>query len=212
MSRTRFRRAVFLDRDGTIARDVSYCRSPEEFQLLPDAGKAIRLMNRAGLLVVVVTNQSGIARGFLTIQTLEAIHEKMRRELGISKAQIDAIYVCPHHPDAGCPCRKPGIALFRRASQELRVSLEESYMVGDRMLDVLSGRSAGARAILVRSGHKPEPPSGVVPDYEASTLLEVAEWILEQERRRVHDRKSRMGGRAPAAGGRSRAAEGVAAG
>lgn len=174
--------AVFLDRDGTIAYYTEYCSRPEEFRLLPTTGAAIRLLNQAGLLVIVTTNQSGVARGLFTRTTLDAIHEKLHRELRRLGARVDAIYVCPHHPNDGCACRKPGTAMFQQASAEFGISLAESYVVGDRLLDIASGRAAGCTTVLVRSGHPPEPDNGVLPDYEAATLVEAAQWILRAPR------------------------------
>lgn len=172
---------MFLDRDGTVARYVEYCRRPEEFELLPKVGEAIRRLNEAGFLVVIVSNQSGVARGFLTRQTLERIHHKMHRQLKRCGARVDAVYYCPHHPDDGCACRKPGIAMFQEAAEDLGLSLASSYVVGDRMLDVRSGLTAGSHTILVRSGHKPEPTNGVKPGYEAEDLTEAVAWILRRE-------------------------------
>ncbi len=176
-------RAVFLDRDGTIARYRVYCRSPQEFDLLPGAGNAIRSLNRAGFLVMVMTNQSAISRGMITRQTLEAIHQKMHRELAKYGARVDAVYFCPHHPDDGCACRKPQIGMITQAVQEWNLSLKRSYAVGDRHLDVQTGQAAGATAILVRSGHPPEPADGIVPAHEADSLEQAAVWILSREQR-----------------------------
>jgi len=187
MKRNR-RSAVFLDRDGTIAYYREYCCRPEEFRLLPGVGRAIRRLNEAGLAVVVVTNQSAIGRGWLTRQTLAQIHRKMRRALRRAVARVDAIYVCPHPPTEGCLCRKPGIGMLLQASRELGVSLRHSYTVGDRRLDVLTGRTAGTRTVLVRTGHRPEPLNGTAPDCEAATLQKAVTWILKQE-------ASRLGGR-----------------
>ena len=104
-------RAVFLDRDGTIARDVPYCSRPEDLELLPGVGEAIRLLNEHGFMVVIITNQSGIARGYFTEEMLERIHQKLKNDLAKSGAHVDAIYYCPHHPGEGCDCRKPKPAL-----------------------------------------------------------------------------------------------------
>lgn len=98
-------KAVFLDRDDTICRDVGYCRRPEDLELLPGAAEGIRLLNNAGFKVIVITNQSGIARGYFDEKTLHEIHKKMKRDLSRSGARLDAIYFCPHHPDEGCRCR-----------------------------------------------------------------------------------------------------------
>ena len=176
------RKAVFLDRDGTMAVDVHHCRRPEEFQLLPRVGEAIALLNRAELVVVVVTNQSAIGRGELTEETLGEIHAKMRWELAQTGARIDEIYYCPHLPEAGCACRKPACALFHRAAAELDISLPDSYMVGDKAIDILSGRAVGSRTILVRSDQSPASTEALTPDYEAMTLYAAVRWILRGAR------------------------------
>ena len=108
-------RAVFIDRDGTMAKDAHYCSRPEDFELFPNTAKGIRLLNKKGFKVIVITNQSGIARGYFTRETLAKIHEKMERELAEEGAWVDAIYYCPHHPDDGCDCRKGG---YRRDVSE----------------------------------------------------------------------------------------------
>jgi len=174
------RSAVFLDRDGTVSRYIEYCCRPEDFHLLPDAGPAIRRLNDAGLLVIVITNQSAIARGWLTLQRLDQIHDKMRADLQRWEAVVDAIYVCPHHPEDGCACRKPSAALFTQAAEKFRLSLSTCYAVGDRLLDVRAGQNAGVKTVLVRSGHEPEPSNGIVPNFEANTLTEAVAWILQQ--------------------------------
>jgi histidinol-phosphate phosphatase family protein len=172
---------VLLDRDGTVAVDVNYCRRPEDFQLLPGAGEAIALLKAAGLSVAIVTNQSGIARGFLSWATLEAIHQKMREELARSGAVVDAVYVCPHHPDDGCDCRKPRPGLLHRAAADLGIDLSKSYVVGDREMDVLAGRACGCATVIVDTG--PEPPTAsaireMAPDHHARDLYAAARWIV----------------------------------
>lgn len=145
-------RAVFLDRDGTIARDVDYCRRPEDLDIFPAAGEAVRLLNNHGFKVVVITNQSGIARGYFNEQTLASIHQKMADELGRSGAKLDAIYHCPHHPDDSCECRKPKTALFRRAAQEMNIEFSLSYIVGDSSIDIKAGKALGCKTVLVTTG------------------------------------------------------------
>lgn len=174
-------RAVFLDRDGTISKDVNYCRRPEDFHMLPGAAAAIAILNNRGFKVVVVTNQSGIARGYFAEGILEAIHEKMRRQLTELGASVDAIYYCPHHPNDDCPCRKPKIGLFNRAALEMGLDLGMSYMVGDRETDVLAGRAAGCRTVSVETGPAPFPADGVRPDYCAPNLCEAAEWMISRD-------------------------------
>jgi histidinol-phosphate phosphatase family protein len=143
---------VFLDRDGTVARDAHYCRRPEDFEILPTVPEAVRLLNENGFKVVVVTNQSGMARGYFDEEGLSLIHRKMTGELARSGARIDAVYYCPHHPDAGCACRKPRTALFDRAALELNIDLRQSFVVGDTYMDIKAGQSIGARTVLVTAG------------------------------------------------------------
>jgi D,D-heptose 1,7-bisphosphate phosphatase len=178
-------RAVFLDRDGTIARDVHYCRRVEDFELLPTVPQAIRLLNENGFKVVVITNQSGLARGYFTEETLEQIHQKMKSELAKHNAWVDAIYYCPHHPDDGCDCRKPKTALFLRAAAELDIDFSRSYVVGDMQMDIDAGKALGCRTILVSNDPLcpiPNPQSPVPksesPNHIADNLLRVAERIV----------------------------------
>lgn len=171
-------RAVFLDRDGTIARDVHYCRRVEDFELLPTVPEAIKLLNASGFKVVVITNQSGIARGYFTEDTLAQIHRRMKDELAKCGARVDAIYYCPHHPNDGCDCRKPKAALFLQATKELHIDLSRSFVIGDMQMDVDAGKALGCKTILVTTG--PQGASSIVdpPDYATDNLLEAAKWIL----------------------------------
>jgi len=179
-------RAVFLDRDGTIAKDVHYCSRVEDFQILPTVPEAIRLFNEAGFKVIVVTNQSGIARGYFTEETLAQIHQKMKDELSKYEAKVDGIYYCPHHPDDSCECRKPKTALFHRAAKEHDVDLQNSYVIGDMQMDIDAGKVISCKTILVTTGPAaPGPnsqyPAGL-PDYTADSLLEAAQWITSKQR------------------------------
>ncbi len=176
------RRAVFLDRDGTIAEDVNYCRRPQDFRMFPRAGEAIASLNKAGLAVVLVTNQSGVARGHLTEKTLAQIHQKMMDELAEYGAGVDAIYYCPHLPGDGCSCRKPGTELFHRAAAELGLALTRSYVVGDQEIDILAGHAARCQTVLVETGPAPCTSDAARPDHRAPTLYEAAQWILGRER------------------------------
>ena len=171
--------AVFLDRDGTIARDVHYCCQVEDFEILPTVPQAIRLLNQYGFKVIVVTNQSGIARGYLTENTLSQIHQYMEDELAKYGAHIDAIYYCPHHPDDGCQCRKPKPALLLSAVKELGIGLERSYVVGDGEVDMETGKAARCQTVLVTTD--PNEKGGIAEssDYIADTLLAAAEWIVK---------------------------------
>jgi histidinol-phosphate phosphatase family protein len=184
-------KAVFLDRDGTIARDVHYCRRPEDFELLPTVPEAIRLLAENGFKVVVITNQSGIARGYFTEETLARIHDKMRSELAEHNARVDAIYYCPHHPDERCSCRKPGTALFCEAAREHRIDLQSSYVVGDMQMDIDAGKALGATTVLVTTGPQSSAPNLQSPmdppDYVAPDLLRAAKWILLHSRQITPD-------------------------
>lgn len=152
------RPAVFLDRDGTIIDDVHYIARPDLVRLRPGAGDAIARLNRAGVPVVLVTNQSGIARGVITEADYERVHHRLVELLAAHGAHIDASYVCPHHPDFGgkCECRKPGTLLFRRAASEHALDLARSTFIGDRWRDVSPGIVLGGRGMLIRGNDTPD--------------------------------------------------------
>lgn len=175
-------KAVFLDRDGTIAEDVHYCRRPEDFKILPAVPKAIRLLNRHGFEVVIITNQSGIARGYLTEETLAQIHKKMEDELAKHNARVDAIYYCPHHPDEECECRKPKTALFHKAAKELLIDFTESYVIGDMEEDISAGKAIACKTILVTTGPNSagKLSRGKEAHYIAGNLYEAAKWIVKR--------------------------------
>ena len=173
-------RAAFLDRDGTIARDVHYCRRPEDFEILPTVPEAIRLLNENSFKVIIITNQSGIARGYFTEETLARIHQKMKEELAQSGVKIDAIYYCPHHPDDNCECRKPETALFLKAAKELDIDFSSSFVVGDMQMDIDAGRALGTKTVLVTTGPKGDNEIIDPPDYTANNLLEAAKWISQR--------------------------------
>jgi len=173
-------RAVFLDRDGTIARDVHYCRRVEDFEILPLVPEAIRLLNQEGYKVVVITNQSGIARGYFSEATLSLIHRKMITTLEQGGARIDAVYFCPHHPDEGCDCRKPSPTLVIRAAADIGIDLDRSYMIGDDPKDVKAGRVAGCRTILLTADPtQPHEDLQGICDHAAPDLFEAIQWLLE---------------------------------
>jgi len=163
--------AAFLDRDGTICRDVHYLRKPERFELLPGVSEGVRLMNDLEVKVIVITNQSGVSRGYFTLDDLEKIHRRMIYELYKKGARIDAVYYCPHHPDDGCDCRKPRIGLLKKAERDFKLDLKRCFMVGDRELDIKTGSNAGCRSILVLS---PETEKGIKADYVAPNLYDAA--------------------------------------
>ena len=146
--------AVFLDRDGTIIEDVHFIKSPSQVKIISGAAEAIRRINDAGARVIVVTNQSGIARGLSTVKDYEAVKEHYERELSKAGARIDNSYYCPHHPDVDgpCKCRKPGTLLFEQAFSELGLTPERVAYIGDRWRDVAVAKKLGGRGILVPSG------------------------------------------------------------
>jgi len=151
---------IFLDRDGTINEEVDFLSSPQNLHLLPRSAEAIHELNAMGFKVFIVTNQSGIARGFLTEEHLENIHHTLLDRLAESGAHIDAIYYCPHHPDAGearyrkaCDCRKPQTGMITKAVSEFSIDLSHSFVIGDRLIDIQMGNTAGIPAILVMTGY-----------------------------------------------------------
>ncbi|TLY22350.1 MAG: HAD family hydrolase [Nitrospirae bacterium] len=176
---------VYLDRDGTLNFDPGYLNQPEQLQLLPGVGQAVARLIRAGFMTVVLSNQSGLARGLITQDQLEAIHQRLRELLAEDGAWLDGIFVCPHHPDDGCTCRKPAPGLVHRAQRKLDVSPDHAIVIGDKATDMELARNVGALAVFVRSGNAYEEEQarmaerGVTPDYVARDLTEAVEWVLE---------------------------------
>ena len=150
-SRESLRRAAFMDRDGTLIEDKHFLADPDGVTLRPNAAGAVHALNEAGLLVVVITNQSGIARGLLTEAEYAATAERMRAAFERAGARIDAMYHCPHFPEISgpCECRKPGTLLYRRAAKDLGIDLSRSVYIGDRLRDVQPAQALGGRGILV---------------------------------------------------------------
>ena len=186
---TPLRPAVFLDRDGTIIDDVGYLEAIERIAWFPWSVDAIRALNRAGLPVVVVTNQSGVARGRFTEADVDATHRALDARLAAGGARIDAYYYCPHHPEGAvseyaraCDCRKPGRGLVDRAIRDLSVDPVRSFVVGDRWLDVGLARAVGARGLLVRTGVGAEQELAPVEELRADAIVDnlaaAASWIL----------------------------------
>lgn len=147
-------RAVFLDRDGTIIEDAEYLRNPEQVRLLPGAAQAIRTLNASQFAVLVVTNQSGIARGLLSVDDYEATERRVDELLAAEGARLDGHSYCPHLPEltGPCDCRKPGTLLYRQAAERFGIDLPHSWWVGDRVRDVLPARALGGNGILVLTG------------------------------------------------------------
>jgi D-glycero-D-manno-heptose 1,7-bisphosphate phosphatase len=188
------RPAVFLDRDGTIIEERGYLDRIDLLELYPFTADAIRLLNRAGYATVVVTNQGGIGRGIIDEPFLQRVHETLDARLAAGHARIDRYYYCPHHPEAivpelrqKCSCRKPSSGMIEQACRELSLDPAQSVMIGDRRLDVAAGRAAGARTVLVRTGHGAHeevmPAGGVRPDAILNNLMEAVGWILRTSSR-----------------------------
>ncbi|MGE0704345.1 MAG: D-glycero-alpha-D-manno-heptose-1,7-bisphosphate 7-phosphatase [Vicinamibacterales bacterium] len=191
MNRTAGRGAVFLDRDGTLIEEVGYLDRPERLELYPWTVGAIQALNRVGLVTVLVSNQSGVARGFFTEAVVDVVHGQLADRLGEGGARLDAYYYCPHHPDGrvaeyarACACRKPGRGLVDRAVEEFGIDPQRSFTVGDRWLDIALARTIGAKGILVRTGYglseERRPPDGLSADAVADNLAGAASWILGQ--------------------------------
>ncbi len=185
------RPAVFLDRDGTINEQMGYINHISRFQLLPGVGEAIRVLNEHYLPVVVVTNQSGLARGYFPESLLDEVHQEMTFMLAQEGAHIDGLYICPHHPEAkeerfrvDCNCRKPKTGLLEQAATDLNIDLRRSFVVGDRWSDLRCGAAVGATTILVLTGYGRGdaayigPGQVVQPDYIAEDLGAAVRWIL----------------------------------
>jgi len=176
---------VFLDRDGTVndGEDCEYLTDPDGLRLLPGAARAIRLVNAAGVLAIVVTNQSAVARGYMTEETLAAIHDRLRQVLGAEGALLDDILYCPHLPEGtvehyarSCTCRKPEPGMILEAARRHSVDLARSVMIGDWPTDMEAGRRAGCRTVLLRRPGSPEPD--VPADHVADGLLAAVRWYL----------------------------------
>jgi D-glycero-D-manno-heptose 1,7-bisphosphate phosphatase len=182
------RPALFLDRDGTLIEEVNYLASPDQVRLIPGAAEAVRRVNAAGVPVVVVTNQAGVARGYFPEERVAEVHAHLSRVLAAEGARVDAYYYCPHHAEAGvgpyrvaCHCRKPKPGMLLTAAAEMSVDLSRSWMVGDKLCDVRAGAAAGCRTVLVRTGygatipHSEDPGAlrlaGVVDDLAAAVDL-----------------------------------------
>lgn len=191
LSDRQLRRAIFIDRDGTINREVNHLNSPEQLELLDGAGEAIRKLNRSGTLAICVTNQPVISRGEVNEAGMRAIHSRLDQLLGDHHAYLDALYLCPHHPDKGfagevpelkirCNCRKPETGLIDHAVRDLHISRRDSWMVGDSTSDIRAGRDAGLSTVLIRSGYAGEDGKYPdIPDFVMPDLAAAIEWVLE---------------------------------
>jgi histidinol-phosphate phosphatase family protein len=173
---------VILDRDGTIIADAHYLRDPNHIQLLPGAVEGLQRLTELGLQLLLVTNQSGVGRGFFSMREVEAVHEELRKRLFHHGIQLRGIFVCPHSPDQGCECRKPKTGLVKDAVQSLCLRLERVYVIGDRSCDIDLSHNLGATALWVSNAthHDEVAQSARGPHFTVNNLLEAA-MVIEDE-------------------------------
>jgi histidinol-phosphate phosphatase family protein len=172
--------AIFLDRDGTLNIEVPIVANPDELILIEGAAAAVRRINDAGFLAILLTNQAIVARGDCNQPMLSQIHHKLRRDLESEGARLDAIYFCPHHPDWGppCSCRKPKPGMLRAAQSDFDIDLARSWVIGDSAKDIELARNAGVRCVLVRTGKAGSDMTHTVPDRTCDTLGEAVDYIV----------------------------------
>jgi D,D-heptose 1,7-bisphosphate phosphatase len=186
------KKAIFLDRDGIINKFVPDLSKPEQFVLIDGVPEAINKVRKVGFLIIIVTNQPGIAKGICTFEMMEHIHEKMRHLLALQKASIDAIYMCPHHPKKGfkgevpelkidCECRKPKPGMIFWAIRDFDIDPKKSWMVGDEERDIIAGKKANIKTIFVQSSDSSPLPCKEKPAAVAGSLKEAIDYILEHE-------------------------------
>lgn len=181
---------MFIDRDGTLNEERDFLTDPGDLQLIPGAGSAVRALNQAGVTTCVISNQSGVARGYLTEETLARIHNQLMSNLEAEGATINRIYYCPHHPDEGipqyrieCDCRKPKPGMLQQASAEFGLDLSRSFVIGDKLDDIRAGRSVSAKTILVLTGYgrhslERSVAEQVVPDHVSPSIREAVDYVL----------------------------------
>jgi D,D-heptose 1,7-bisphosphate phosphatase len=181
-------KAVFVDRDGTINIDGPYLSDPEKFQMYPGVGEGAKILKDHGFKIIIITNQSGIGRGYFTENDLVKIHEKMRQVFRKYQVDIDGIYYCPHHPNANCECRKPKTKLFEKAVQEHHIDVKKSYMIGDTIQDIEAGKKIGVKTILIPVINVIDEKivlkkiEGCKPDYIAINFLKAVDWMLQNDK------------------------------
>ncbi|TAM75225.1 HAD family hydrolase [bacterium] len=185
------RRAVFLDRDGTIMADVGYPSDPRQVRLVPHAAEGLKLLQEHGYALVVVSNQSGIARGRLTLEDAQRVNAELQRRLReLGDVRIEAFYLCPHLDRDGCDCRKPKPGMIERAIAEHRYAREGSVAIGDRPRDIEAGRNARLRTVRIIGGPYADE-RGATADRDAADLLAAAQWILASDQAAGHEKDAR---------------------
>lgn len=181
MDKVALKKAIFLDRDGTLNPDPGYISNPDDFNLFPGVGESLKKLKDAGYLLILITNQSGIARGLISTEQLNSIHRKLSIILNKYEVKLDAIYYCPHHPDfpdskgiAECNCRKPKPGLILKALADWNIDVESSYMLGDKLSDINTGINSGIKPVFIGNSL----PEGIknIPCFK--TFPEAANWVL----------------------------------
>lgn len=174
---------VFLDRDGTLIREKNYLKDPDEVELLPGVAEGLKMLQDEGAVLVIVSNQSGVARGFFGVDAVEAVNRRTLQLLADQDVVITNVYYCPHHPDEQCLCRKPEPGMLIEAAEASGLDLHSAFMIGDKRADVGAGKNAGTRTILLLTGHgqtEAAAPDGPSADYVAENFSAAAAWILAQ--------------------------------
>jgi histidinol-phosphate phosphatase family protein len=173
---------VFVDRDGTLIVEKNYLNALDQVELIPGSEATVARLNDAGAIVVVISNQSGVGRGYFTADFVQLTHEFLQAHLQENGGHIDAFYFCPHTPEAGCDCRKPRTGMLEKATRDFHLPLR-GFLIGDRESDMEAGQRAGLKSILVRTGYgeKIFQEGGFVADFVAADLGEAVDWILRQE-------------------------------
>src|SRR5262245_33388569 len=180
-------KAIFMDRDGTVSEEIGYMYDAGLYRPFPWTGPAIRKINESGMKAILITNQSGVERGYFTESTVHEVHDLLQSELSRHSARLDAIYFCPHQPETGCACRKPKPGMLIRAQRDLGIDLSQSFMIGDRYLDVDVALAAGTRSVLLMTGNgqtefeKYRDVPRRQPDFIARNLLNAIESIVAGE-------------------------------
>jgi histidinol-phosphate phosphatase family protein len=175
-------RAIFLDRDGTLIVEKNYLHKIEDVEFIPGAGKALARLRKKGFLLILVTNQSGVGRGYFTMEDVQRVHRHLLAALQQDGATLDGIYICPHQPEDNCQCRKPKTKLVEDATEKFGIDLSKSFLIGDRELDVQLAQRTGCKAVLVRTGYGEQVVAQklATPDFVAADLPAAVEWILGQ--------------------------------
>lgn len=173
------KKAVFLDRDGVVIQDMGYAHKIEDFKLIKNSIEGLKLLKKYKLFIV--TNQSGIGRGYFTIKDFEDFNNHLIQELKRHNIKIEKTYVCPHAPEENCECRKPKAKMIKETAEEFGIDLNRSFMIGDKKIDIEMGQNAGCKSILVLTGRGMKEKENAKADYTAKDLVDAAKWILRND-------------------------------